>query len=556
MRVKKFEAKSMKEALQMVKHELGPDAVILGARDNRRFGLAGEASVEVTAAVSESTLHKKHFVESRLTAGDRAKFAGSNAKTQRAIIEQMVDNRKRQNEQVAASEKPRRAITSQSYIDIEDEDDQPSPRRRSALDKVSGRNVRELLDGFEQSFDPRFERSKAGLAPSPQPAMRTSDFSEPPPSSMADRAKARIRAAARDAWKSNPFMEEEKVQVVKTTKPKPAIPQADNAHQSVSAPVSGQSSEIGTKSPSQGEIQNLKSEISRLEKMLEGFQKVPQSFSISSMHPGAEFGIGFDFSFMFQKLREAGITVDNIVDILSIAAKEIDPINSKKRSIVDAWVARYLLSGIQIAPNPFQGRMQLFVGGAGSGKTASLVKMASHLVVKEKKRIAILTTDSVKVGAVDQLKIYCQILNVPFAVIRHRKDWEWVLGQLPHVDHVLVDFPGLQLRDLDEIHLLKSLLPPDGNAPITHFCVSATSKDGDAYEIAKRYRVTDFNDLIVTNLDQSVQHGIIYNLQKKTGRKLHSFGIGNRIPEDFEVASKERVLDLIFKLSKLKRETR
>ena len=81
--------------------------------------------------------------------------------------------------------------------------------------------------------------------------------------------------------------------------------------------------------------------------------------------------------------------------------------------------------------------------------------------------------------------------------------------------------------------------------------VSATSKDGDAYEIARRYKVGDFVDLIFSNLDQSVQHGIIYNLQKKTGKALHSFGVGARIPEDFEFASKERVLDLLFKLTKL-----
>jgi flagellar biosynthesis protein FlhF len=84
--------------------------------------------------------------------------------------------------------------------------------------------------------------------------------------------------------------------------------------------------------------------------------------------------------------------------------------------------------------------------------------------------------------------------------------------------------------------------------------VSATSKDGDAFDTARRYKVTDYHDLIFTNLDQSVQHGIVYNLHKKTGKPLHSFGIGSRIPEDFEPATKERVLDLIFRLTKLKRE--
>lgn len=385
-----------------------------------------------------------------------------------------------------------------------------------------------------------------------------------------ERAIARIKSAAREAWKNNPFMEEERA--AREAKPEPSAraqattPSVSATRSQAQAVVRAQgaaglgSVEAASPAPParDTEIADLKGEINRLqthlEKMMQGFQKVPQTFV--SMHPGAEYGISYDLSFMFQKLVEAGVTIDNTVEILQQAAKEIDPVQVKKRSLVDAWVARFFLGHVTTNSTPWHGRLHLFVGGAGSGKTSTLVKMASHLVVKERKKIAILSTDSFKVGAVDQLKIYCQILNVPFAVLRSRKDWEWVLSQLNHVDHILVDFPGFQLRDLDEIHAFKGLLPPEGFAPVTHYCASATSKDGDAYEMAKRYKVAEFSDLIFTNLDQSVQHGIIYNLHKKTGKPLHSFGIGNRIPEDFEAATKERVLDLIFKLTKLKRETK
>lgn len=586
MRVKKFEAKSMKEALTMVKRELGPDAVILAARDNKRFGLAGEASVEVTAAVSESTLQKKRFTESRMTAQAREKFATSDARTQRQIIEKMIENRQRQTKEEA---QPRRSITSVSYIDIPDEEEIPGSRRKAAFDRAKGRNVTDLLEDFDQDFDvdqwqARSTREAAVSAP-------IASSASPEERQPTEKAKARIRDAAREAWRSNPFLEEERAareaqaraaarQAAKAQAQQASAqlqaqpPAASQARGPAPAPAPATVRNTGgvevireaapaaqapvaqqvMPQPDNAEISTLKSEITRLQKMLEGFQKVPQSFV--TMHPGAEYGIPYDLSFMYQKLMEAGLNIENTVEILQAAAREIDPLQIKKRPIVDAWVARWFLNSIQVSQTPFQGRVHLFVGGAGSGKTSALVKMASHLVVKEKKKVAILSTDSFKVGAVDQLKIYCQILNVPFAVIRNRKDWEWVLGQLRHVDHVLVDYPGLQLRDLDEIHLLKSLLPPEGTAPVCHFCVAATAKDGDAYEIARRYRVADYGDVIFTNLDQSVQHGIIYNLQKKTGKPLHSFGIGNRIPEDFEVASKERVLDLIFKLTKLKRETR
>jgi flagellar biosynthesis protein FlhF len=553
MRVKKFEAKNMRDALQMVKHELGPDAVILSARDNRKsFGIGGQASVEITAAVSDSTLQKKRFVESRMTTVDRERFNGSDARTQREFINSMVERRTRQN---AEEERPRRPITSVSYIDIPDEGEQ-NPRRSAALDKAAGRNVRELLEDFEQDFEEETlqRRPVRSSAPAPsrqalrQPPLKASaqkplsrplQKEEVPEEAASENALTRIRSAAREAWQAGIFT---------TDEPRPKAQENGSGAGGLEMVASG------VPAKQDAELATLKGEIDRLQKMLEGFQKVPQSFV--TMHPGADFAIPFELSFMFQKLTDAGVTVDHAVEMLQQAAKEIDPVQMKKRPIVDAWVARQFLTHIQTVSSPFQGRLHLFVGGAGSGKTSTLVKLASQLVVKEKKKIAILTTDAYKVGAVDQLKIYCQILNVPFAVIRSRKDWEWVLGQLQNVDHVLVDFPGFQMRDLDEIHLLKSLLPPPEAQAHAHFCISATAKDGDAYEIARRYKVADYADLIFTNLDQSVQHGIIYNLHKKTGKPLHSFGTGNRIPEDFEVATKERVLDLIFKLTKLRRETK
>ena len=67
MQVRKFEAKTMKEALQLVKQELGPDAIILNAKDNKKtYGLGGSGSIEVTAAISERSLERKKFAENRL----------------------------------------------------------------------------------------------------------------------------------------------------------------------------------------------------------------------------------------------------------------------------------------------------------------------------------------------------------------------------------------------------------------------------------------------------------------------------------------------------------
>ena len=116
MQVKKFEARNMKEALQLVKNSMGPEAIILSAKDiNAGFGIAGGAGVEVTAAASEQTMRKKRFAESRMNERDLARFTSSSAADQKRYIEQAVER------QVQRSA-PKPQITRRSYIDIHDEE--------------------------------------------------------------------------------------------------------------------------------------------------------------------------------------------------------------------------------------------------------------------------------------------------------------------------------------------------------------------------------------------------------------------------------------------------
>jgi flagellar biosynthesis protein FlhF len=522
MRVKKFEAKSMKDALRMVKAELGPEAVILGARENKRsFGIAGETSFEVTAAVSESTLQKKRFVESRLREDDKEKFRTADARSQRRMIEKMVDKRT-QSQAVAvrqaseAADWRPRPITKISYIDIQDE----APTQVAATAYAPRAGVRPQLNTNASSKP----LGKALRLPA------NVDGIEENRTGMAD-VRGKIRSLAREAFEAGGMIEY-------------APPKATSS--SHSAPAAA-----GTNGAQ--EILSLKSEIHRLQSLLEGFQKVPQTFQ-GAAHPGAEFGLGYDFSKCYQKLVEAGVAGDLAAEILTRASQEIDSFNAKKPAIVEAWVAKWLLHNISICARPLSAKVHVFVGPVGGGKTSQLVKTAAQLVIREKKKVAIVTTDTSKVGSVDQLKIYCQILNVPFAVVRDRADWNWLESQLGSIDHVLVDSPGLGLRDMDEIQKMRSLMPGADGAAV-HLCLSSSMKESDALEVVRRFRVVQPTDLVFTALDLTVQHGVIATVQLRSGLPIHSFGIGSRVPEDYEVATKERVLDLLFKLSSFKRTT-
>lgn len=468
MQVKKFEAKNMKDALAMIKTQLGPEAIILSVRDNTRgFGLMGEKSVEVTAAVSEETLRRKLLAEKKLNTSSKNIYSQSPARVQKAFIERAnpVPNAEFA-AAVEASPEPkapeRRPLTSERYVDID--------------------------DGVK--------------------AVSTSPLD----------AKERIRVAAQKAFEASA---------------------ATFSEVKVAPPVAG------------SEVLALRKEIMRLKGVIEGFQKVPQSFT--SLHPGADYGIPFDLSFIYEKLTKAGVSTENTTEILKKAEGALPLTVLKKPALVDSWVVKFFLDHLQISDNRLLGRTHVFVGPTGQGKTSALLKFASHLVITEKKRIAILTLDSMKLGASEQLKIYAQILNVPFSVVRRASDWQALYERLKSVDFILVDCPGFNLKNTQEEVFLRELLPTAKQDTRTvHYVQSVLAKDQESLEIAGRYESLGFQDVIFTSLDESSQHGVIYNFQKKFAVPLHSFSIGPQIPEDFEPATKERVVDLIFKISNIK----
>jgi flagellar biosynthesis protein FlhF len=502
MHVKKFEAKSMKEALEMVKSELGPEAIILNAKDNsKKYGLVGEGSVEITAAIADSDLRKKQFTEMRLPEHKKEMLRQSPAKVQKGVINKAVNHyRTEQNRETEVV--PQRSLSTTRYVDIQDEDE--------------------------------FTFGNTAINP-------------------ASSATERIKGAAQRAW-----------EVMQTELSKPN--QQIQSHQITGVPITRGGlqvvSSVQTESINSGsvllsnsgstgsgtDIQSLFREINDLKMVIESFKNVPQNFVQN--HPGAEYGLSYDLSFMFEKLHKAGILNEYIVEILTEVQDSLGVQQIKKRSLVEGFVARYFLNNIKIADSKKDSNVHVFVGASGHGKTSSLVKLAAHMTIRERKKVLIISTDSLKVGASDQLKIYSQILNVPFTLINKYDEWKKIEPQLKEFDMVLVDTPGFGLRLSSELMFIKNLVPPTILNPQIHLVLSATAKDQDAFEIAKRFSTLSYSDVIFTALDESTQHGLLFNFQKKFGKPLHSFGIGPNIPEDFERASRERVLDLIFQISK------
>jgi len=450
MQVKKFEARSMKEALEMIKTQLGPDAIILSAKEiTKGFGLGGEKSIEVTAAFSEATLHKKRFVESKFQPKVKEQFQKSSAKDQKEVMRQMIEAQiTKINNQTAkpasASAVPYR-MTEKRYVEIDNDE---------AVATVS------------------------------------SHIDTP------------VTEAAKKAWNNM-------------------------------------------------EVTNLKQEIESLKQVMTQFKSVPQSFV--QAHPGADYGVHYQMSGIFQKLTTAGLLPEVAGEVVGHCQKTLTSQQLQRTAVVESGIAKYMMDRTTVTHN-CEEQFHLFVGPSGSGKTSSLIKLASEMILNQKKRVAIISTDNTKVGGAEQMKMFAQILNVPYLSIRNQQDWSHVIPHLDQLDHVLVDFSGLNLRNQEEINFIKRMSPPVYRSLRTHLVLSSQSKDTDLMECAKRYESFGYNDVIFTGLDEASQHGNIFNFICKTSAKLFAFGIGSKVPEDFEFATPERVVDLILKITQTKKQ--
>lgn len=511
MQVKKFEAKTMKEALELVKIHLGPEAIIISAKNTHRgFGIMGETSVEVTAAVSDETLRKKKIAESKLREDLKTKFHRIPATKQKEFINRVVVGvQKRETSTVGAQSAPVQAAASRPMYN------------RAATS--SARAVQFPQVGVSSRVPtPQQQTTRAvGLATTGTSPIRHTRYADildenelvPQQVPTYMPAKDRVKQAAQRARAAN-------------------VPFDQTARH-------------------RDEVQELQSQVRELKGLVEKFQKMPQ-VSLS-MHPGADFGLPFEMSSTYQRMVSQGVESELVAKWMRYAQKSMDPEALKKPSLIDAWLVQHLLTEIKIASAPDGARYHVFVGSTGQGKSTTLVKLAAHLVLKERRTIAIVSMDTVKLGASDQLKIFAQILNVPFAVVRQSSDWPVAEERLKGVQHILVDCPGFGLRSAAELTWLKSMLPPARGGRQIHYVQSVLARNEDSIELAGRYQAVEPTDMIFTRLDESSGYGLMLNMQNRFHLPIHSFGLGVRIPEDFELASKERLIEFLFRLTKVQK---
>ncbi|MFG0292965.1 MAG: flagellar biosynthesis protein FlhF [Phycisphaerales bacterium JB050] len=516
MAIKTFRGKSVNEALALVKRELGPNAVILHTKTHKVggvFGIGAHTVTEITATADAS-------------------------------VARSVQSRNTQRERTAA-ERPRQHTP------------EPSPERRATR--------RELLEYARSTLNANASSATA-VAPT-RPAAVDLDPLDPlaalasrrtrrEPSESTERTrpqpspKRRLRQSApNDALPMDdefvptrpPARREEPKERNEPTRdaPRPQPERRTEPSQSRPTPVAEPAP-----TSSQAQPSAIEAELAALRRMV---TQVLQSSRVGGV--GTQQDALTD---LYAKLIENELAAELADEISTVVREELNRDELASPDIVRQSILRHLAAHIPVSRSlPPAGQQEdgrpltlALIGPTGVGKTTTLAKLAATYKLRRGKKVGLVTCDTYRIAAVDQLRTYANIIGLPLKVALTPADMRQACEQLSDCDVILIDTAGRSQRDVGKIDELRQLV--DAAAPHqTHLVLSSTHSERVLAEAAAKFVDIQPDHVIFTKLDEAVSVGLVVNTLRRLNAKLSFVTTGQEVPDQIELGNADRIARLV-----------
>lgn len=240
---------------------------------------------------------------------------------------------------------------------------------------------------------------------------------------------------------------------------------------------------------------------------------------------------------IYKTLRDYDLKEEIIEEIISRMKLESDDLDEKEK------LKKVLVSMISVTETKEQGVIVL-IGPTGVGKTTTIAKLAGKFALIEKKTVGLITVDTYRIGAVEQLKTYADIMDIPFKVVFSIKDMESAVEAMQNCDVILVDTTGRSSKNKMQISELRAFIDKTHSENL-HLVISCTTKNSDIKSIVEGYRVLNYNNIIITKLDETTTYGSILNILKEAKKPLSYVSIGQNVPDDIRTLTAEELVNLI-----------
>ena len=224
-------------------------------------------------------------------------------------------------------------------------------------------------------------------------------------------------------------------------------------------------------------------------------------------------------------------------------------VTSSEAELEDALLAKARLSRLlegeidccgPLQLRPGGRRLVALVGPTGVGKTTTIAKLAAQFHLQQHCRVGLITVDTYRIAAVDQLRTYAEIIDLPMEVVATPRDMRGALARLADLDLVLMDTAGRSPRDDLKLQELKSLLE-ESQADEVHLVLSAVASTASLQRAAQRFSQVGASALIVTKLDEVAGLGGMLPLLRSSGLPLSYVSHGQDVPHDLSPADRRKL---------------
>ncbi|WP_313756549.1 GTPase [Tissierella sp.] len=233
--------------------------------------------------------------------------------------------------------------------------------------------------------------------------------------------------------------------------------------------------------------------------------------------------------------------IENQIDI---DGKDYDTI----RNIIKYNLIENLGSSEPIALDNNQ-KIVFFVGPTGVGKTTTLAKIAANFVLKNKHDIGLITSDTYRIAAVEQLKIYSDILQLPLKIVYNKKEMLEAIDHFSSKDIILVDTAGRNHNDIEQLQELKDILNTTKSKEI-YLLINANIDCRALKTLIEKYDFLEDYRIIITKVDETESYGNILNIKHITNKQLSYFTIGQNVPDDIETINVENIAEKLIEENK------
>jgi len=251
----------------------------------------------------------------------------------------------------------------------------------------------------------------------------------------------------------------------------------------------------------------------------------------------------------YMRLVENFVADELAMDLVKAVHKQLRPELLSDKKLVSEKLAEHLeklipTSGPIVRTKTTGPHVVALIGPTGVGKTTTIAKLAANLKLRDKRKVGLITIDTFRIAAIDQLKRYADILDAPLKVVGAPEDMKAAIESMKDCDFVLIDTAGRSPKDslkLNELKRFLSFAEPDE----VHLVLSTTASEGCVELALEKFGEVRVDKLIFTKLDEAAQLGVVLNVARKINKGLAYITTGQDVPDDIEVGHGKKLAQLI-----------